>query len=128
MSYYNLKKSTSDEKNKSFLEKYTETKNVNEAVIVSSLYLLHLAFGGKKSDPADPLPGVTTEFALRVIPASRVSFYADFKNRISADNAILQSKQSFSKDVDARPEEGMSQALSLYIAMNSRQNDLFFTG
>ena len=122
MSYYQLKISARDKQ--AFTKKYTKTKNINEAVVLSSLYRLHLAFGGKKSDPADPLPGVTTEIALlkKFTTATELTLFSDFKNRISADNAILQSKQSFPLGRETPgAKSGANQAFSLYVAMNSRQ-------
>ena len=126
MSYYNPKQSASDKSNKSFLEKYTKTGKIDEAVVVSSLYRLHIAFGGKKTDPGDPLPGVTTEIALlkKFTTAAKITLYADFNNRVGSDNAILKSRQSFPKGVpDSR--SGQSQAFSLYAAMNRRETGFF---
>ena len=114
MSYYQLKISARDRQ--AFIKKYVKSGNINNALVLSNLHRLHLAFGGKESSDNSSLAG-TKDFGF----IKRNTIQTSHVTRISEDNAILESKESFPDGIEKQSTD-MTQAFSLYVALNTRDS------
>ena len=114
MSYYQLQISARDRQ--AFIKKYVKSGNINNALVLSNLHRLHLAFGGKESSDNSSLAG-TKDFGF----IRRNTIQTNHVTRISEDNAILESKESFPDGIEKQSTD-MTQAFSLYVALNTRDS------